>query len=180
VPTIFTHPAIAFLKTWFPRLPRHVAFAGAIISVLPDVDVAAFALGIPYGATFGHRGFTHSIVFALILALLATLTVRPQTHRATTFMFLFICAMSHAILDAMTNGGLGIAFFSPFSNERYFFPWRPIRVSPIGTRFFSSRGLEVLVSEVVWVWVPCAVVAAIPWWRTRRRRRVENPATTVR
>ena len=55
--------------------------------------------------------------------------------RVATFAFLFLCTMSHALLDALTDGGLGVAFFSPFSNERYFFPWTPIRVS----RFFSAR-----------------------------------------
>jgi hypothetical protein len=65
---------------------------------------------------------------------------------------------SHTLLDAMTSGGLGVAFFSPFSNERYFFPWRPIRVSPIGVDFFGEAGVAVLRSELIWVWIPCAVL----------------------
>lgn len=69
--------------------------------------------------------------------------------------------MSHPLLDALTDGGLGVAFFSPFSNERYFFPWTPIRVSPIGGSFFSARGIETLRSELVWVWGPVIVVAAL-------------------
>ena len=57
--------------------------------------------------------------------------------------------------DAMTNGGLGVAFFSPFDNRRYFLPWRPILVSPIAvTRFFSPRGYAILRSELVWIWLP--------------------------
>ena len=155
MPTILTHPVVALTKTWFPRLPRGAVLFGMIGSVLPDADVAAFALGIPYGHTFGHRGFSHSIVFAFLFAVLATAVVRG---RFATFAFLFFCTMSHALLDAMTDGGLGIAFFSPFSNERYFFPWTPIRVSPLGAGFFSARGLETLMSELVWVWLPCGVV----------------------
>jgi inner membrane protein len=59
---------------------------------------------------------------------------------------------SHGLLDAMTTGGLGVAFFAPFSAERYFFPWRPILVSPIGIeRFLSPRGAAVLMSELQWV-----------------------------
>lgn len=156
MPTILTHPVVALTKTWFPRLPRGAVLFGMIGSVLPDADVAAFALGIPYAHTFGHRGFSHSIVFALAFALLATIIVRG---RLATFAFLFLCTMSHGVLDAMTDGGLGVAFFSPFSNERYFFPWTPIRVSPLGAGFFSARGVETLLSELVWVWVPLAMIA---------------------
>lgn len=156
MPTIVTHSLVTL--PFISRLPRRVVFAGVIGTMIPDADVAAFAFGIPYAHTFGHRGFTHSIVFAVLFALLATLIVRG---RFAAFAFLFFCTMSHGVLDALTDGGLGIAFFSPFSNERYFFPWTPIRVSPIGAGFFSARGLETIVSEVVWVAVPCAVIALL-------------------
>jgi inner membrane protein len=72
------------------------------------------------------------------------------------------------LLDALTNGGRGIAFFSPLTNERYFFPWRPIQVSPIGAGFFTARGLRVLVSESVWIWLPSAIIAITA--RVVRRR----------
>jgi inner membrane protein len=69
---------------------------------------------------------------------------------------------SHGILDAFTNGGLGIAFLWPFSSERYFAPYQVIEVSPIGiSRFLSSRGLAVLESELVWVWAPCVVLGVV-------------------
>lgn len=159
MPTIFTHPAVALLKTWWPQLPRRIAIAGAIVTIIPDLDVVSFALGIPYEHPFGHRGFTHSIAFALIVTALFSWMLRVHKHRVATFVFLFVCTMSHATLDAMTNGGLGIAFFAPFHNERYFLPWTPIRVSPIGAGFFSTRGWATLRSELVWVWVPCIVMA---------------------
>jgi inner membrane protein len=165
VPTVFSHPAVALVKTWFPRIPPRAMIIGAFLTVLPDIDVLAFRFDIPYAAPFGHRGFTHSIVFALLAAALSAALLRSRA----AFPFLFLCAASHPILDAMTTGGLGVAFFAPFSNERYFFPWRPIRVSPINPeRFFTARGLAVLASEVVWVWVPCGVVALLG--RLRRPR----------
>jgi inner membrane protein len=62
----------------------------------------------------------------------------------------------------MTNGGLGVAFFAPFQNDRYFFPWRPIQVSPIGVAsFFSEWGLRVVRSELQWVWLPSAIINVI-------------------
>ena len=60
----------------------------------------------------------------------------------------------------MTNGGLGVAFFAPFDTTRYFFPVRPVLVSPIGvSEFFNAYGVQVLVSEAVWIWLPsCAAL----------------------
>ena len=70
----------------------------------------------------------------------------------------FLVTASHGVLDAMTDGGLGIAFFAPFDNSRYFLPWRPVMVSPIGVApFFSHYGLDVLISEFVWIWLPVGV-----------------------
>ena len=166
MPTIFTHPAVALTKTWFPRVPRRALVTAMFGTVLPDADVAAFALGIPYEHTFGHRGFSHSIAFALLYASLASAVLRVDRRSAA---FIFLCTMSHGVLDASTDGGLGVAFFSPVSNERYFFPWTPIRVSPIGTGFFSARGLETLASEVVWVWGPTIAVALLGKYLVERQ-----------
>jgi inner membrane protein len=131
--------------------------------VLPDVDSLGFAAGIPYGHTFGHRGFTHSLFFAACAALLsAPFAKRLGASPVATAAFVFVSMASHGLLDALTTGGLGVAFASPFSNERYFLPWRVILVSPIGVGpFFSRRGLEVVKSEILWIWTPSAVLAVI-------------------
>ena len=149
---------------WFQRerLPSPAILLGAVCTILPDADVIAFRFGIPYEAMFGHRGFTHSLAFAALLsALLVGVSARFKVQRFSQkvlFPYLFLCTASHGVLDAMTSGGLGVAFFAPFSSERYFFPWRPIRVSPIALRsFFSARGLEIFQSELLWVWLPALV-----------------------
>ena len=62
----------------------------------------------------------------------------------------------------MTTGGEGVGFFIPFDNSRYFFSLRPIKVSPIGiNEFFSEWGINVLLSELKYIGVPCFVVLAI-------------------
>lgn len=132
------------------------------LAILPDADVVAFAAGIPYASTFGHRGFTHSLVFALVTTLLAAMWLRPaRGRRLAVGMFLFVAAVSHPLLDALTNGGLGVALLWPWSDARWFAPWRPVAVSPIGAHFFSARGVTVLLSEVLWIWVPLAVAAML-------------------
>ena len=144
---------------------------GAICSVVPDLDVIGFHFGIQYGDVWGHRGLTHSFVFAALLAgsLVAVwYRGKPAVVMTRLFLYFFLCTASHGVLDALTDGGLGVAFFSPFDMTRYFFPMRPVLVSPIGiSEFFSPYGIRVLASEVMWIWLPsCAlfvVLRAIQW-----------------
>ncbi len=131
------------------RLPVRFWLLGAAVSIVPDGDVISFVLRIPYSAPFGHRGATHSIVFAAGLAALLTLRFwrRLPTH-ALLFVFLFLSTLSHALLDMLTDGGLGVALLWPFSDARLFFPVTPIAVSPIGAAFFSPAGRTVISSEL--------------------------------
>ena len=77
---------------------------------------------------------------------------------------------THGLLDAMTTGGLGVALLAPFNDTRYFFPWRPIAVSPIGVRpFFSARGVLVLANEAKWVGLPALGIALLGTLRRRAR-----------
>ena len=167
MPSIFTHVAVPIamrLAAGPGRIPRRLLGAGIVASMLPDADTLAFALGIPYAADFGHRGAVHSLAFAAVVAACAALAWRPlRSTPLQAGMWTFLCAASHPLLDAMTSGGLGIALLWPFDGTRHFLPWRPIRVSPIGTSFFSARGLATLWSELHWVWLPLLAAAAA--WR---------------
>jgi len=80
----------------------------------------------------------------------------------------------------MTNGGLGVAFFSPFDNSRYFLPWRPIRVSPISVhRFFTPKGFSILQNEAVWIWLP-AILFAVTVLVLRRREGKDSAVAASR
>ena len=181
--TIISHAvAAAGLAALFPRraVPARVWIAGAIFSMVPDVDVLSFRLGISYGDVLGHRGFTHSLAFAAGLAALGAFGLFPRAGarlRSVVWVYLFLATASHGVLDAMTNGGHGVAFFAPFENSRYFFPFSPIEVSPIGiSRFFSSRGAEVLLNEMKWIWLPAATAITGAWLFRRIVRHRGTPA----
>ena len=165
VATILTHPAVplALGLALGPRvIPRRLLEFGVLASILPDIDVAAFRFGIPYESMFGHRGFTHSILFALLVGIaFAAFSKIGRERRRTVFLFTAFATLSHGLLDALTNGGHGVGFFIPFSAERYFFPADWIEVSPIGAGFFSARGLTVLRSELLTVWLPCLAIALL-------------------
>jgi inner membrane protein len=174
MPTILSHAvaALGIGTAFFGRkAPGHVLALGAVCSMLPDADVIGFRLGVRYGDLLGHRGLSHSLVFAATLAALAMPLARsaegPRWGRLWTYLFL--ATASHGLLDALTDGGLGVAFFAPFDATRYFFPFRPIEVSPIGPGFFSKQGLMVIASEMLWVWLPSLALAA-PWAMPRNSR----------
>ena len=163
--SVWTHPAIPIaLSACFPEgtVSSKLLFAGAVCSAIPDLDVIGFSLRIRYGHMLGHRGLTHSIAFALALgACVTSMAFRGnEAGYGLIFLFLFLSTLSHSLLDMLTNGGLGVALFAPFSNSRFFFPWRPIEVSPVGLGFFSERGMRALLSELKWVWLPAMVVVA--------------------
>ena len=133
-----------------------------ISSFLPDADVLLHYQGVPYGSMWGHRGFTHSIVFALLWSGLLLLVFK-KIRQWSSFLVLFFSTVSHGIIDAMTTGGKGIGFFIPFTDERYFLPdaFRQIKVSPMSIkRFFADWewGKSVLMSEFVWIFIPCITI----------------------
>ena len=182
MPTIFSHAfAATALGKCYAREPMPPKFWlwSALCAMLPDADVLGFAFGVSYDDPLGHRGLTHSLAFAFVAAcavvVFAFREVRVLTRAWWSLVvYYFVVTASHGALDALTDGGLGVAFFAPFSARRYFFPWRPIEVSPIGADFFSERGVVVIESEIVWVWLPSILIVAAVWcvrklieWRRR-------------
>ena len=167
MPTVLSHPAplLCLGLACGRRLASgRLLLAGVVCSILPDLDVIAFRFNVSYADILGHRGLSHSLLFALAAGLLAALAAPLlKSGRWAAFLVCAGGALSHIVLDAMTNGGLGVALFWPFSEARYFFPWRPIAVSPLSLRhFFAQGGLAVLKSEAVWIWLPSlAAMAAI-------------------
>jgi len=163
MPTMMSHIAVPLairLGLRDSEMPRRLLLLAMFCSILPDFDVVAFRLGIPYESQWGHRGFTHSFFFAALLGLMVSaFSQRLGTHPLLVFVVIFLSTASHALLDAATNGGLGCALFWPFTEQRYFLPWTPIAVSPIGIKnFLSERGAVVLLSEFYWVWLPAMMM----------------------
>ncbi|MBV9122572.1 MAG: metal-dependent hydrolase [Planctomycetes bacterium] len=163
MPTVMTHAVVGLgLGKVFTarKLPWPFWILTAVLPMVPDLDVLAFGVGIPYQSPFGHRGFTHSLCFALVLSLTAAVLFSRRCRMPWTALagFFFLITAAHGILDALTDGGRGVALFWPFDSTRYFFPWRPIKVSPIGLKFFREAGWKTLASEFLWVWLPTGVL----------------------
>ena len=160
-------------------MPARFWLLSAVCAVLPDADVAGLFFGVRYGDPLGHRGLSHSLAFAAAAGVAVSLIffrdAPAMTGRSQTTLALYFGAVtaSHGFLDALTDGGLGVAFFAPFDAGRYFLPWTPIKVSPIGADFFGGRGLRVLASELAWVWLPSLALVAAVW---AARKLLKSPA----
>jgi len=178
----FTHGFVALSlgKLMTGRLARRVWTLGLFCSLLPDIDVIGFLFGIPYRHWLGHRGLFHSLPFAVVTGTAVMLLAFRDLPRFTGRWWLLAAyfsavTASHGVLDAMTDGGYGTGFFMPFDSTRYFLPWRPLTVAPIGVYGFLSRwGWEVILSELIWIWLPLSLlfagVLAVRRYRDRRSR----------
>jgi len=190
----------------------------SVLAMLPDADVIGFPLGVRYADEWGHRGATHSLVFAAIVGIAAGLlarwtAMRPGTgippslfdriavlgarsaprdtgnqptgeggyqeteplgwFRAPAFRTFVVATMvvaSHSLLDTLTDGGLGCALFWPFDQTRYFAPWRPVPVAPIGLGYLSPYGLYVACTEL-------AIFAPLVWFAFVPRTQVRGSAS---
>jgi inner membrane protein len=131
------------------------------------------------GGNYCQR-LSHSIIFAALLGIVALIFISEKSikRKCLYFCMFFASGMMHDILDAMTNGGLGVAFFFPFSDTRYFLPWQPIEVSPLGLkRFFTLRGG--IRSEMLWLILPslCFMVIAVFYRRKKSYRKIYQITT---
>jgi inner membrane protein len=163
MPTFVGHSLVALsLGAPVPRtsLGRAMSMSSwlailVLVSLLPDLDVLLLRW-LPYSHPLSHRGLSHSLFFALIatgcLILAGSLTGLLQARRRTLiWIWLLLAATmgSHGLLDALTDGGLGIALFSPLTFERYFFPLRPLPVASLNPAgLLSSYMLHVYTVEL--------------------------------
>lgn len=180
MPSAFTHLFIgeALGKTCTAeKMPVKFWVLAGVCSILPDIDIIGYSFGIKYGSMLGHRGFFHSLAFALLVSILVVQIAFRTTPRFTRqwwrlSAFFFAVTAAHGFLDSMTDKGMGVGFFIPFDNTRYHMPWRPIYASPMSIpKFFSHAGIEVLMQEIIWIWLPMiAFYAGVITYRRMKKR----------
>jgi len=157
--TVVTHAILAIGAFRAVDRGRNKGAVGPVVaatlSMLPDIDVAwrRFA---SYGEPWGHRGMTHSIAFGIVVGAVGAFALRKRVRfrggLAGGALFLALVTASHGALDALTDGGLGIAFFAPFDHTRHFLPIRPLPVSPITVNPLNPWLWRVLTVEALLFW----------------------------
>lgn len=163
------------------RPPRRVWVLATVCALAPDLDWFTAFLPAAEGTSLAHRGLSHSLIAALLLAAAAMLIgLRPQLRSPRRWACMLTAAFSHGLLDACTFGGTGVAFLLPFSKARFVCVWQPIFVSPIplSGKLFDWL-LFSLGTELVWIGIPAALLFAAPraiqWVRLRWQRSEETP-----
>jgi inner membrane protein len=170
--TTYTHAFFGFgLGKLFTnrRVPPLFWVLVGFLPVVPDFDVFSTHA---YGSIWGHRGFTHSLCFALVLALIVSGLAFRFVHIKfwPLFALFFLITASHGVLDALTDGGFGIPFFWPFSEHR-FGPYGPIHVQDIGFEIPDPRVSRAIRTELLYVWLPTVfLVGIVMVWRRLRRK----------
>lgn len=160
--TIYTHALVGLgLAKVLTSRRKPILFwvLAGFLPMVPDFDVFSYSA---YGSVMGHRGFTHSLCFALGTGfLIAGLTYR---HFKMKFWLLcglfFLITASHGILDAFTNGGFGIPLLWPFDERRYG-PYGPINVADIAFEFPDPRTSRAVRTELLYVWLPTMVLVGL-------------------
>jgi inner membrane protein len=140
------------------RRYRLSLLAGALLANAADLD---FVLVFGLGLRGWHRGFTHSLFFALVVGLLLFAALgRRRARRAAAYGLAYA---SHALLDfATTKYGGGLELLWPFSTERF------------GLRLFSLSELPSLAPSLQilkWLCLEFAIFAPplllVLWLRRR-------------
>jgi inner membrane protein len=98
------------------KMGAKAALWGAVGGTIPDLDVFLRFFYDPLDAALVHRGFSHSLLFALLaglaLAFVSRKLSKKDYSRKMWFWLWFLSIVTHPILDIFTN--YGTQFFWPF------------------------------------------------------------------
>lgn len=170
LPVARLRPAQAAFRPW-----ALVASSG-LFAVAPDLDVVLLGR-MPYSELVGHRGLWHAPLvlmlgaLAVALALAALIRALPAPAWGLLALLLGASAVSHSLLDAMTDGGPGVMLLFPFSKARLFLPWRPIHVSPLRIAAFPRWASRILSSELPFCAAALAAGLLGSWLASPRAKR---------
>jgi inner membrane protein len=156
-----------------PRLAAAALYTA--LATFPDLDVLARALGAGRGSPWLHRGALHALPVAALAGVVAALAIGGLGRsRARTALLGAAVAASHGLLDTLTHGGGGVMLLWPFDLSRHLAPWALLPAAPLGLRFLSHRGIDVLATEAI-LFLPLLVYALWPGAAARRGPSVAPP-----
>lgn len=106
------------------KLGNKAIWIGAAIATIPDLDVITLPFLDPLQRLSMHRGYSHSILFCVLLALLLSyLLQRMKMFESLSFsrllIFHWLALSTHILLDGFTS--YGTLLFLPFSDCRFGF-----------------------------------------------------------
>lgn len=140
------------------KLGKHAMFWGALANNIPDVDVITSFWMSQADSLLAHRGFTHSILFALLFPfILAFILSRWHKNKLMLFKDWWILIASgmflHIFIDSLTSYGTG--WFEPFSHYRV-----TMNVLFVADPFYT---LSLLISFVALLFIKGKKKSRIKW-----------------
>jgi inner membrane protein len=134
---------------------RLVGFSA--LALLPDSDLILGAL-MPGVGLFEHRGPSHSLVVAAVVAIVAAfiLTAAGQSHPGRWAGLVFVVVASHGLVDTLGQSDLGVQLLWPFSDARILAPWHilpnPALEHPLERAFVTPLVAEALLYLPAWLY----------------------------
>ena len=136
--------------------------AGACLANLADFD---FILVFVFHSKSWHRGFSHSILFGLVVCLILVLSLGKRHLRKSIAYGLAFT--SHGILDYLTtNEGSGVELLWPFSSERFVFGW--VGLSEMPSTLTDFEIIRTLAVELICFAPLLILVLGLKRWNERR------------
>jgi len=167
--------ATALAPNAYTKPPSRVLIVvAAFLAVAPDLDF--FFVWVLRMGSGWHRGFAHSIVFALLVASLVAVGFRAQWKRALPVL----CAatVSHCLLDTLTSRlAPGAELFWPFFSRRYnagFVDYFDFSIKVRGSLEFSILILKISLVEAI-IFIPLFLMVRLVVTRVRARRARQVP-----
>lgn len=145
--TFITHPLFGAGAAYAISQPRQLSRRFVLLSTfchwIPDIDVLSYLLPMAETHSLGHRGLTHSVLFAFVVALVIVRCFYrhyspSQWQYWGLHLWFFLGTLSHGLLDALVDSNLGVAFLWPMHTQRYLFTWRPLLDLPIDISVLTS------------------------------------------
>jgi inner membrane protein len=166
MPSLFGH-ALAGVAIHSLALPgkqksRRTIALSLVCALIPDLDWFMSFFPISTRHFLNHRGVTHSLVAAVLIAIGAVILGFSRKERSKPiWICMLACAFSHCLLDACTLGGVGVALFTPVTAVRFVCDFQPIRVGPIPLNWHLFQPfLAGLWTELLWIGLPSVVMLA--------------------
>ncbi|MEN6452568.1 MAG: metal-dependent hydrolase [Thermoguttaceae bacterium] len=161
IATLYSHAVVGLgLGRLYADRPMPWTYWGIVtlLPMVPDLDVFSVAA---YGSPLGHRGITHSLLFAGLLgAATAALCYRRFRVRWWSLASLLLAIIaSHGLLDAMTWGGETVPFFWPLGGR--YGNWGPLPVSDVGIDLSDLIDSRAIRAELLWLWLPTIAAVSI-------------------
>jgi membrane-bound metal-dependent hydrolase YbcI (DUF457 family) len=138
----------------------------ALVSIVPDFDFLPIVL-FDIDRSF-HRGFSHSIFFAIVVGATIFLFIGRQRWREG--LLYTIAMLSHGLLDALTAvNGQGVALLWPLTDDRF-----KLSVIPLFEISYSTPARSIFVKLAIETFV-----FGVLFWLSTKIRQIQSSRNPV-